>query len=120
MLCRHSQAIDRRPQSAGRVRIVDWEARDENVRAEPLHAAIAAGRLAGLVTWTSTLTPAVRWLLQDAGFAPVDLEETARGLPGLLLRPIGPQTSGEDWILAGRRLLDPSQWDLRLIYSMYG
>lgn len=107
-------------QWAGRVRIVDWEARDENVRAELLHAAIACGRFPELVTWTATLTPAVRALLQDTGFEPVDREETARGLPCLLLRSIGLEPPSEDWILAGRRLLDLSLWDLRLIYSMYG
>lgn len=103
-----------------RVRIVDWEARDENVRVELLHAALACGGFAELVTWTATLTPAVRGLLQDAGFEPVDRKATARGLPSLLLRPIGREPSNEDWILAGRRLLDLSQWDLRLIYSMHG
>jgi hypothetical protein len=90
------------------------------VRAELLHAAIAGGRFAELVTWTATLTPAVRGLLQDTGFGPVDHERTARGLPGLLLRPIGPEPPSQDWILAGRQLLDLSNWDLRLIYSMYG
>jgi hypothetical protein len=50
----------------------------------------------------------------------VDREETARGLPCLLLRSIGLEPPSEDWILAGRRLLDLSLWDLRLIYSMYG
>lgn len=108
------------PQWAGRVRIVDWEARDKSVRVELLDAAIACGRFAELVTWTATLTPALRGLLQNTGFGPLDCEETARGLPCLLLRPIGPDPSSKDWSLPGRRLLDLSHWDLRLLCSLYG
>jgi GNAT superfamily N-acetyltransferase len=104
----------------GRVHIVDWEARDERMRAELLHAAMSCGRFAELVTWTATSTPGVRGLLQDAGFQPVDAEKTARGIPCLLVRPIDQKRLAEDWVIAGRRLLDLSNWDLRLIYSMHG
>jgi GNAT superfamily N-acetyltransferase len=102
-----------------RVRIVDWEARDDRVRAGLLQAAICGG-FAELVMWTATQTPGVRQILQEAGFEPVDADRTARGIPGLLLKPLHPGPPDADWVFAGRRLLDLSQWDLRMIYSMHG
>lgn len=114
------QAHRANPRWAGRVQIVDWEARDESVRGEILRAAVSCGQFAELTTWTATRTPEVGRLLRDAGFEPVDSEQTAQGLPCLLLRPIGPEPPAGDWIVAGGRLLDLSSWDLRLIDSMYG
>jgi hypothetical protein len=40
--------------------------------------------------------------------------------PLLLVRSCDPAEPPEDWQLNGVRLLDPRQWDMRMIYSMAG
>ncbi len=108
----------RRP--PGRVSIVDWEARDDAVRADLLDAALAHGRFLELVAWSVAIPAAARTLLERRGFAPVDREKTAQGLPCILVRRIGEPLPAADWAVAGRRLLDPADWDLRMLYSMHG
>ncbi|MGE5278009.1 MAG: GNAT family N-acetyltransferase [Acidobacteriota bacterium] len=108
------------PRPTGRVNIVDWEARDESVREDLLRAALAEGVFPELVTWTATLGPDPRRLLQESGFEPVDAHRTARGIPCILVRPIRQEEPGQEWIVSGRRLLDMANWDLRMIYSMHG
>ncbi|MGH9369324.1 MAG: GNAT family N-acetyltransferase [Thermoanaerobaculia bacterium] len=104
----------------GRVHVVDWEARDEVVRADLLHAALDGGEYPELVAWATTLAPAARRLVEENGFRPVDREKKARGIPCVLVRPIREEGLSGDWTVAGRRLLDPADWDLRMIYSMHG
>jgi hypothetical protein len=36
----------------------------------------------------------------------------------ILVRPLGPTPSAADWMLGDRKLLDPANWDVRLLYSM--
>jgi hypothetical protein len=103
-----------------RVHIVDWEASEGRVRAELLEAAIAWGGFAELVTWAAAVPRDTHVTLAAAGFEPVDQAKRARGLPCVLVRPVREQRLGEDWTIAGRRLLDPANWDLRMLYSMHG
>jgi GNAT superfamily N-acetyltransferase len=103
-----------------RTNIVDWEASDNRVRAELLEAAIAWGGFHELVTWAAALPRESQPVLSAAGFEPVDQAKTARGLPCVLVRPVREDRLGEDWTIAGRRLLDPANWDLRMLYSMHG
>jgi len=108
------------PRPTGRVNIVDWEARDDSVRADLLRAALTDSGFSELVTWTATLGPDPRRLLRENGFEPVDAHRTARGIPCILVRPIRQEQLREDWMVSGRRLLDMANWDLRMIYSMHG
>ena len=36
---------------------------------------------------------------------------------GLLVRAVRDEMQEADWVVAGRRLLDMANWDLRMIYS---
>jgi len=104
----------------GRVHVVDWEARDEKVRAGLLDAVFECGRYPELVAWSAAVPMAARSLLAQRGFEPVDRDKTARGIPCVLVRPIRDAGPPDQWTVAGRRLLDPADWDLRMIYSMHG
>ena len=101
-----------------RVYVSDLEAKDEAVRARLLAAAIDRGRLPELVTWTATLSEEKVRAFTNQGFVPVDLEEAARGFPCVLARRLPDGDNAEDWMLAGRRLLDLASWDVRVIFSM--
>ena len=35
----------------------------------------------------------------------------------ILVKPLGHKIQQPDWVMAGRNLLDPANWDLRMIYS---
>ena len=83
----------------GRVNVVDWEAASPGVRRALLRAAIDWGRFAELSTWTMSLS------------------EEARAL---LVQSASPSPGGLGPVLAGRRLLDAANWDMRMLYSMAG
>jgi hypothetical protein len=103
-----------------RVRIVDFEAADADVRVALLVCALSAGRFPELMTWSAASSRDVRRLLTEAGFEPVDDQMTARGFPCLLIRPLRPSPRDGDWTLGGVNLLDLTNWDLRMVYSMVG
>lgn len=104
----------------GRVHLVDWEARDEGVRADLLRAALGGGAYPELWAWASTLSASARRLLQGNGFRPRDRVKTAQGFPCVLVRPLTAEGATSEWKVGGRRLLDLADWDLRMIYSMHG
>ncbi|HEX9895146.1 MAG TPA: GNAT family N-acetyltransferase [Gemmatimonadales bacterium] len=101
---------------ASRTHIVDWEASSASVRNELLQVAIAHAGFAELGAWTGTLDEDSRRTLIQSGFEPAEPTLRARGFPCVLVRPLGQA----DWTLHGRRLLDPGQWDVRLLFSMRG
>jgi hypothetical protein len=103
-----------------RVYIADLEASDMRVRSELLAAAIRWGRFPELVTWTASLSDEECRLLGSQGFAPVDPEDTSRGCPCILLRPLRNDRPDTDWRLGTTRLLDIGNWDMRVLYSMRG
>jgi hypothetical protein len=103
-----------------RVYIADLESTDMRVRADLLSAAIQWGRFPEFVTWTATLSAEELQLLKDRAFAPVDPENTARGCPCILVRPLRDGLSETRWSLGDRRVLDASSWDVRVLYSMRG
>ncbi len=111
--------------STGVVSIVDWEATSENVSDDLLQAAVKWGGFDELTTWSQALPSQARTLLQKNGFRFFDRNESLGrayrlGIhrPRVLVRAIQEEMLGEaDWVLAGRRVLDPGNWDLRMIYS---
>jgi hypothetical protein len=111
--CPHPAAKEPR-----RVNIADLEATQPSVRAELLDAAINLGRFPELFAWAVTLPDDTRSHLSSRGFKPVDLEFRAHGCPCVLVRPVSLQPSDNNWVLGNRRLTDPANWDLRMLYSM--
>ena len=101
------------------VNIVDWEAVDDRVREELLRAAITACRPRMLDLWAVSCSSSTREQLKAHGFRPID---TTRGLrnyrPSVLIKhlPAGARRPDHEAV-AGRRLEDPENWDLRMLYS---
>lgn len=109
------------PHDAGaRVEIVDLEGRDDRVSTALLDAVIRNGRFPELVTWRSTHPEPVARAFDGFGFRPVDLDRAAHGWPCVLVRPVDDARLDDDWTLCGTRLLDPSSWDMRMLYTMAG
>jgi acyl carrier protein len=103
-----------------RMRIVDMEARDEQVASALLEAIIRVGRADELVVWSRALDPRFRHLLSKFRFEPVDRERAPYDVPRILLRSIDDAKLAEDWRINGVRLLDLENWDLRMLYTMAG
>ncbi len=100
--------------------IVDWEATNEQVWADLLQAVIQWGSFKELGIWSATLSDDVKTLLREAGFTFWDKTGSLRHeLQGenILVKPLRHKIQQLDWVLAGRDLLDPANWDLRMIYS---
>ena len=100
------------------VYISDWEASDIRVKEKLLRAAIKWGDFSHLVAWTATLPEDTSGILRKVGF--VDCVMSPRGMPCVLVRPLRISKSERDWAIAGRPLLDPSSWEMRMLYSMNG
>ena len=98
-----------------RVNIADWEARTPEVLERLLVAALDWLRPEELVCWTGTLAPERITCLNRLGFEPVDQEQTARGLPCVLVWPL--TSESESLRIGGRSLLDLANWDLRMAYT---
>ncbi len=103
-----------------RVYIADLEATDLRIRSALLSAAMSWGRFPELVTWTASFPDAEIQLLESRGFVPVDLVDTARGCPCILVRPLRNDLPHAEWVLGARQLLDIRNWDIRVLYSMRG
>lgn len=97
-----------------RVTIADWEARSDDVLTELLRAAIHWGRPAELVSWTQTLGMARVDCLRHHGFSAVDSEQTARGLPSILVWDVDDTGDDSSFDAGGRSLLNLANWDLRM------
>ena len=104
---------------SARVNIVDWEATDATIREALLDAAVR-GAFAELVIWSASLDAESRDLLRRRAFAPIDEADAARGIPGILIRPVRDHALRAEWTIHGRRLLDLANWDVRMLYSMHG
>jgi len=101
-----------------RANIVDWEATNEQVRADLLRAATQWGNFPELMIWSATLPDEARTLLRSSGFRPYVEAGKAPYHSCVLVRSVRDEMLESDWVLAGRRLLDLSNWDLRLLYSL--
>lgn len=99
-----------------RINVVEWESISQVVSDTLLETASDIG-CAELVCWTETLDSSRLHALDRLGFAPVDGEQRARGLPSVLVWPVTGETGDEKFDVGGRSLLDVANWDLRMIYS---
>lgn len=102
------------------VNIVDWEGTSPGVRVDLLRAAIGWGQLPNLETWMAALPEGTDSQLQESGFAPLGDGPLARYVPSVLVRGLRADHRVGELTLGGRRLLDSSNWDMRMLYSMAG
>jgi len=100
--------------------IVDWEATNVQVWIDLLQATIHWGNFKDIVIWSATLSGEVKKLLAETGFTFLDKSGSVRNdIHGgkILVQSLCRKTQQSDWILADRDLLDPANWNLRMIYS---
>lgn len=100
--------------------IVDWEATSIAVWKDLLRALIQWGSFKELFLWSQTLPEDVKTLLKESGFTFIEktgsMYQEVRG-ENILVKPLCQQEQKTDLVLAGRNLLEPRNWDLRMIYS---
>ena len=106
----------RRDRSRG-VNIVDWEGTTPRIRSDLLRAAVEWGDFGELSIWTATLSREARELLSGAAFVPAPVR-TSLDSPNVLALATRPEDP--DPTVAGRRLMDIGEWDIRMVYSMAG
>jgi hypothetical protein len=100
------------------INIVDWEANRWEVQAQLLRAALECTGFGDLTVWSATTTDEARALLRDVGFSqPARTVGVAAANHRILIRPVSDDMLKREWVVGGRRLLDPAGWDLRMIDS---
>lgn len=100
------------------VNIADWEAADEHIAAELLRASLDRGRFARVQAWGAAVAPPRQAALDFHGFTAADQRGMRARSRGLLVRKLGEPDGEERWMLGSRDLLQITDWDLRMIYSM--
>lgn len=100
-----------------RTYVVDWEAEDTAVADALFDFTIERGGFHELVVWTTGLASVRIDALRARGFVDVDLENTARGLPSVLVGRVDPGHASRVGSLDEAHLLDPTRWDLRMAYT---
>jgi hypothetical protein len=103
-----------------KVVVADLEAIDERTRTALLDAMLHPGVFDHLYAWSATLKPAEIEFLGRAGFKPAFANYKTRRNPQILVCPTGLARSETPWCLDSLSLLDPCNWDMRMIYSMAG
>jgi GNAT superfamily N-acetyltransferase len=100
------------------VNIADWEAADEHIAAELLRASLDRGRFGRVQAWGATVAPPRQAALDFHGFTAADQGGIRARSHGLLVRKLGEPGGEQRWRLGSRDLLQITDWDLRMIYSM--
>ena len=99
-----------------RLTISDWEAETPDGLERLMRH---AQRLAGdrvLHVWTGSLDETRIEMLRAAGFED-RVQQPGRWYPTILVTPAGAARPPRPWTAHGRDLLNPANWDLRLLYS---
>ena len=114
--------LQRRPGSMRAAASTSWTGRARRSTCAPrlFRAALAWGRFPRVSVWTTGLPDATRAIVAEAGLVVQEPVGLSRPGPWVLVRAIGPGRRTADLSLSDRRLLDPSHWDMRMIYSMSG
>jgi hypothetical protein len=100
------------------VKLADWEAANLQVRTDLLQAALLLGNFDNLKIWTATFPDEVTALLKENKFRLLKKAKSiAEHRTSVLVRPVQDGMLNADWTIDDRRLLDLSNWDLRMIYS---
>jgi GNAT superfamily N-acetyltransferase len=102
-----------------RIRLLDWEGIDENIRADLLKAAIDAGQYHEMITWSASFSSLSKDLLLKVGFMPLQKHgQMNHQLPCVLVRAVRNDLLKCEWVLKNKRLLDLDNWCLRLLYGL--
>lgn len=104
------------PPGGGFVSIVDWCAENTASRTRLLQALLRSG-IDRIQIWASTLPRDFLEELHASGFRDGGHEDSARRLLAGMLIGATSDAPAESWRLGGRPLLDPAEWDLRMLYS---
>ena len=107
-------------QNRGKVNIIDWEATSTPILKELLGTAIRRGKFGHLFSWTATLSTEKRTILADAGFSSMQQARGSKYRNCVITRPVRNDLPPDMWMISDRHLLDISNWDLRMLYSMHG
>jgi GNAT superfamily N-acetyltransferase len=110
---------DRKDPARG-VNVVDWEATTPVLREELLRTAVDWGNFPQLTLWAATVPTDTLAAVSSAGFVPAGTASRMRSSHTLLVCDVRRLRPAPDMMLAGRRLLDPASWDMRMVYSMAG
>lgn len=102
------------------IHISDWESTSDEVAERLLQTALEHGRFPAVVAWGAALPSRATAMLRSNGFQPAQREREARGTYCGLVRSLRDGVPPAQWNLAGKNLLDPASWDLRMLYSMVG
>lgn len=102
------------------INIVDWEATTPDICEELLRAALDLGDFPQLTIWMATVPSDALAAVSRAGFVPVDAGSRVGSSPSILVCDTRGSKPTPDMALGGRRLLDPANWDMRMVYSMAG
>lgn len=102
----------------GLVNLVDWEAESIDVMRALLRTLLTVGRFRSLATWSAGLSSQTLALLRKEGFktkepAPADGDYRQ----GLIFGEPGSHHTNTPWTLGRRDLLNPADWNLRMILS---
>ncbi len=101
------------------VRIVDWEAARPEIRDALLRSVLRRGRFREVRAWSACQPDGVADTLREAGFFPLDEPgRLNRHRPALLVRTTRNPHPANDWKLFDHRLLDRSNWDVRLAAAL--
>ena len=101
------------------INIVDWEGTTCQIRGDLLRTAIEWGDFDQLNIWTATLPDEALTQLSAAAFVPAPARSSLHS-PNVLVISTRQTVQEPDPTLAGRRLLDVAEWDMRMVYSMAG
>lgn len=98
------------------VSIVDWEGTSIDVKKVLLQRALDLGRFQRVSIWSLGMDDECRRLLSEFGFEPLASDGIAKFGFRVLVKSLN---EGEKmpWHLGGRPILDPTNWQLRMIYS---
>jgi GNAT superfamily N-acetyltransferase len=104
--------------SDGGVAIADWQYRDERAWLDLVRAVQESGSVSGLSIWSATLPASLIEGLEGLGFrAGVEADTRTNPAMGLLVTSTRLGLSPEEWVLNGRAVTQPKDWDLRMIHS---
>ena len=99
-------------------RVLDLRGSAPSVKRDLLYAVRDRGGLDDLVVWSAALSQEDRALFRAAGFKPMDESNGVKGFRrALLVRSLDDGVPPESWSLDGHALLDPANWDLRMLDS---
>jgi GNAT superfamily N-acetyltransferase len=103
-----------------RLNIVDWEGITPAVLSGLLEAAVVFANDRPLWIWAAALPQLAADMLKQRGFRMAGTPPGLPSPPSVLVRPLRHDLAGGEWQLAGQPLLDLTNWDLRMLYSMHG